>query len=93
MNDLGKFKNKTVSKGSNITFSKTFISVVQDYIKNKKTITKPSDMFDDFVQMNKELIMIESRNSNKSDLTCDEFNNKLKKMFKNQYFMLFNKDT
>ena len=93
LNNDGKFKSKSSSKRTNITFSKNFISIVQEYIKNTPTITKPSDMLDDFVKINKELIEVESRNSNKSDLTCDEFNCKLKKMFKNQYFMLFNKDT
>ena len=93
LNDSGKFKNKKMNKGTNITFSKDFISVVQQHINNTTTNTKPSDMFDSFVTSNQELIMIESRNSNKSDLTDDEFNYKLKKMFKNQYFMLFNKDT
>jgi len=82
-------KNKDTKK--NIQFSKEFIDTVQKHIKKNKNSIKPSLLFDDFIKTNNDLIIQERRKSNKIDLSDEDYNYKLKKMFKNQYFMIFNK--
>lgn len=94
INNNSKFKDKTKKNKDtkkNIQFSKEMIDTVQKYIKKNENSIKPSLLFDDFIKTNNDLIIQEYRNSNKIDLSDEEYNYKLKKMFKNQYFMIFNK--
>ena len=80
-------------KIKNIIFSNGFIEKVQvflnEFIDNsKKVIPKPSHCCDLFIESNKELVENEKK---QFDISESEFDKKLKKMIKNQYFMLFKK--
>ena len=94
INNNSKFKENTKKNKDNkknIQFSKVIIETVQKYIRENKDDIKPSVLFDGFIKVNNDLIEEEHRKSNKINLNNDEYNYKLKKMFKNQYFMIFNK--
>tara|TARA_Y100000768_G_scaffold387804_1_gene380350 strand:+ start:294 stop:836 length:543 start_codon:yes stop_codon:yes gene_type:complete len=94
INNNSKFKDKPKKNKDtkkNIKFSKELIDTVQKHIKKDENSIKPSLLFDEFIKTNNDLIIQEHRNNNKIDLSDEDYNYKLKKMFKNQYFMIFNK--
>tara|TARA_B110000285_G_C15002233_1_gene552009 strand:- start:310 stop:858 length:549 start_codon:yes stop_codon:yes gene_type:complete len=94
INNNSKFKDKSKKNKDtkkNVQFSKEIIETVQKHIKKNENSIKPSLLFDDFIKKNNDLIIHYYRNTNKIDLSDEDYNYKVKKMFKNQYFMIFNK--
>ena len=77
----------------NIVFSKDFISIVKKYISDNVNNRdfKPSTYYINFSESNSELITHEFNKhfEKNNSITRDNFDYKVKKMFKNQYFMLF----
>uniref|UniRef100_A0AB39JAZ1 Uncharacterized protein n=1 Tax=Florenciella sp. virus SA2 TaxID=3240092 RepID=A0AB39JAZ1_9VIRU len=87
---IKKDKDKK-TKSKNIKFSNIFIQKVKSHLnelKGGEHIPKPSECYDLFIELNNEMIKEEKNNL---DITDKEFEFKLKKMLKNQYFMLFKK--
>lgn len=82
--------NKTNNK--KLRFSSELIYLVKQYIQDcyESVEFKPSLCFDTFCEKHNEQINNEKINYD-GEITEKEFNQKLKKMFKNQYFMKYKK--
>ena len=91
------FRKKSVEKKEPqqrrvyIGVQKELLDAMDDYI-SKNIVDKPSDGFEDFCKSNQTVIHDEINNLIQNDVTdVDEIHDKIKKTFKNRYFMLISK--
>tara|TARA_B100001287_G_C22327048_1_gene364415 strand:+ start:11 stop:571 length:561 start_codon:yes stop_codon:yes gene_type:complete len=84
--------NKNVTNNPKIRFSSELIHLVKQYMEDcyESDEFKPSLCFNTFCDKHNEQINNEKLNYD-DEITEKEFNQKLKKMFKNQYFMKYKK--
>ena len=86
------FKNKPIKKNEStkrknyIKISKDMLKAMDQHISTKGIKSKPADSYDGFNNLNKELIETEKKKLS-SKLSKDEINLKLKKTYKNRYFI------
>ena len=88
--------NSQENKNKNIVFARNFIELAKSYLHDNISDPnfKPSSCFTEFrtehqQEINEEYERILSKYQNNTDINEDVLNFKLKKMFKNQYFVLF----
>jgi hypothetical protein len=91
------FRKKTTEKKepqkrrAYIGVQKELLDAMDDYI-SQNMVEKPSNGFEDFCNSNKTVIQYEVDNLVKSGVTdVEEIHDKIKKTFKNRYFMLISK--
>jgi hypothetical protein len=91
------FRKKTTEKKepqkrrAYIGVQKELLDAMDDYI-SQNMVEKPSNGFEDFCNSNKMVIQDEVDNLVKSGVTdVEEIHDKIKKTFKNRYFMLISK--
>ena len=91
------FRKKSVEKKEPqqrrvyIGVQKELLDAMDDYI-SKNIVDKPSDGFEDFCKSNQTVIHDEINNLIQNDVTdVDEIHDKIKKTFKNRYFILISK--
>ena len=91
------FRKKTTEKKepqkrrAYIGVKKELLDAMDDYI-SQNMVEKPSNGFEDFCNSNKMVIQYEVNNLVKSGVTdVEEIHDKIKKTFKNRYFMLISK--
>ena len=87
-------KEPIKERKKNVQFSKEFINCVKTYLQNNyhNKDFKPSSYYDKFCQENIDVINKEiSRIIELKEQDTEYIYNKMKKMFKNQYFTIFNK--
>ena len=91
------FRKKTTEKKepqkrrAYIGVQKELLDAMDDYI-SQNMVEKPSNGFEDFCNSNKMVIQVEVDNLVKSGVTdVEEIHDKIKKTFKNRYFMLISK--
>lgn len=83
--------SKKEKKKKEIVFSKEFLENVKQVLQNNKEL-KPSQYYDNFVNEFEETVEREKgRLGCINEEQCDLFEKKLKKMIKNQYYMMFQK--
>ena len=91
--DARQNSSKKEKGKSEIVFSKELLESVKQVLQNSKEL-KPSEYYDKFVNDCEETIEREKgRLDYINEEKCILFEKKLKKMIKNQYYMMFQKDT
>ena len=84
-------KKEPQQRRAYIGVQKELLDAMDDYISNN-IVDKPSDGFEDFCKSNQTVIHDEINNLIQNDVTdVDEIHDKIKKTFKNRYFMLISK--
>ena len=84
-------KKEPQKRRAYIGVQKELLDAMDDYI-SQNLVEKPSNGFEDFCYSNKMVIQDEVDNLVKSGVTdVDEIHDKIKKTFKNRYFMLISK--
>ena len=84
-------KKAPVQRRQYIGTNKEFLEAIDDYIKSNIS-DKPSDGFDDFCKNNKELLKEEVQKLCNNGFTdANEIKQKIKKTYKNRYFLIVNK--
>lgn len=76
-----------------IGLSKHFINIIDEHIKNglSNSEMKPSDGYNNFIETNNEEIESENIYLKNNEYNKEEITNKLKKTYKNRYFIYKNK--
>jgi hypothetical protein len=84
-------KKEPQQRRTYIGVQKELLDAMDDYI-SKNIVDKPSDGFEDFCKSNQVVIHDEINNLIQNGVTdVDEIHDKIKKTFKNRYFMLISK--
>ena len=84
-------KKEPQQRRTYIGVQKELLDAMDDYI-SKNIVDKPSDGFEDFCKSNQTVIHDEINNLIQNDVTdVDEIHDKIKKTFKNRYFILISK--
>jgi Fe-S cluster biosynthesis and repair protein YggX len=84
-------KKEPQQRRTYIGVQKELLDAMDAYI-SKNIVDKPSDGFEDFCKSNQTVIHDEINNLIQNDVTdVDEIHDKIKKTFKNRYFMLISK--
>jgi hypothetical protein len=83
-------KKEPVERKKYICLNKDFLDIIDTYIKSN--LDKPSQGFDNFCQTNIDVLKEEIRNLCSNGITNHtEIHKKIKKTYKNRYFLLTNK--
>jgi hypothetical protein len=89
-------KKESVARRNYICLNKSFLNIIDEHIKenlnNEKDSYKPSEGFNEFCKSNVDLLKIEIKNLFLNGITNkDEIKMKMKKTYKNRYFIIINK--
>ena len=84
-------KKEPQQRRTYVGVQKDLLDAMDAYI-SQNIVDKPSDGFEDFCNLNQTVLQDEVDNLIKNDVTdVDEIHDKIKKTFKNRYFMLISK--
>jgi hypothetical protein len=89
-------KKDSVPRKDYVCLNKPFLQIMDEHIKeniNKQTdMCKPSEGFDEFCRLNTDLLKVEINTLYQNGITnTTEIKNKIKKTYKNRYFIIINK--